>query len=249
LYDYRQIDPVNNQDGGDPGGNIRQAFLFRTDRGLSFVDRAGGTATSSVQVLMGPEGIQLSYSPGRIDPNNNAFYDSRKPLAGEFLFHGNRFFVIANHFNSKQADDPLFGRYQPPVLSSEVKRIQQAQIVNDFADSIMQMDPGAQVIVIGDLNDYPFSISLQTLAGGALENLVASLPQEEQYTYLYEGNSQAIDHILISPGISTFGHPLVDVIHINAEFLDSQRPTDHDPVIALITLPMKFKIFLPWLVR
>ena len=40
-YDYREIDPVDDQDGGQPGGNIRVVFLFRTDRGLGFVDRAG----------------------------------------------------------------------------------------------------------------------------------------------------------------------------------------------------------------
>jgi uncharacterized protein len=32
---------VNDQDGGEPGGNIRQVFLFRTDRGLQFVRPAG----------------------------------------------------------------------------------------------------------------------------------------------------------------------------------------------------------------
>jgi predicted extracellular nuclease len=41
VYQYRQIDPVDDQDGGAPGGNIRQGFLFRTDRGVAFVDRPG----------------------------------------------------------------------------------------------------------------------------------------------------------------------------------------------------------------
>ena len=41
-YQFRQIDPVDDQDGGEPGGNIRVGFLFRTDRGLAFVDRPGG---------------------------------------------------------------------------------------------------------------------------------------------------------------------------------------------------------------
>ena len=31
-YDYRQIDPVNNEDGGAPNANIRVGFLFRPDR-------------------------------------------------------------------------------------------------------------------------------------------------------------------------------------------------------------------------
>ncbi len=61
-----------------------------------------------------PGGPQLLYSPGRIDPTNPAFTSSRKPLAGEFEFRGETFFVIGNHFNSKGGDDPLFGRFQPP---------------------------------------------------------------------------------------------------------------------------------------
>ena len=51
AYQYRQIDPVDDQDGGAPGGNIRQGFLFRTDRGLAFVDRPGGTSTNSTAVV------------------------------------------------------------------------------------------------------------------------------------------------------------------------------------------------------
>jgi predicted extracellular nuclease len=42
-YEFRQINPLNNADGGAPGGNIRVGFLFRTDRGLSFLDRPGAT--------------------------------------------------------------------------------------------------------------------------------------------------------------------------------------------------------------
>src|SRR5262245_28416502 len=50
AYDWREIDPVNNQDGGEPGGNIRQVFLFNTDRGLSFVNGTSGDSTTAVGV-------------------------------------------------------------------------------------------------------------------------------------------------------------------------------------------------------
>ena len=40
------------------------------------------------------------------------------------------FFVVANHFNSKGGDDPLFGRFQPPIRGSEVQRHQQAAVVH-----------------------------------------------------------------------------------------------------------------------
>src|SRR5678815_5541524 len=61
TYQYRQIDPVNDQDGGEPGGNIRIGFLFRTDRGLQFVDRPGGPSTAATTVIAGPSGPQLSF--------------------------------------------------------------------------------------------------------------------------------------------------------------------------------------------
>ena len=54
AYDYREIDPESNQDGGEPNGNIRVAFLFRTDnRDLQFVDRPGGTATNATEPVAG----------------------------------------------------------------------------------------------------------------------------------------------------------------------------------------------------
>ena len=48
--------------------------------------------------------------------------------------------MIANHFNSKGGDDPLFGRFQPPTRQLEVQRHQQAQIVHDFVDQILAAD-------------------------------------------------------------------------------------------------------------
>ena len=119
AYQYRQIDPVDDQDGGEPGGNIRVGFLFRSDRGLSFVDRPGATSTTATTVVDHPSGPHLSFSPGRVDPQDPAFVDTRKSLAGEFRLHGKKVFVIANHFSSKTADDPLFGRVQPPIRASE----------------------------------------------------------------------------------------------------------------------------------
>src|SRR5262249_43616253 len=122
AYGYRQIDPVNGQDDGPPAGNTRQVFVFLTDRGLSFIDRPGAGSTTPNAVLGSGAGTQLQYSPGRIDPTNAAFNTSRKPLAGEFMFNGHHLFMIANHFNSKGGDAPLFGHFQPPTRLSEVQR-------------------------------------------------------------------------------------------------------------------------------
>lgn len=229
AYDVRQIDPVDDQDGGEPGGNIRVGFLFRTDRGLAFVDRPGGDATTPTGVVPGVAGPQLTFSPGRIQPNDPAFTNSRKPLAGEFTVFGSKLFVVANHFNSKGGDQPLFGRFQPPARSSEVQRHQQAQIVHDFVEEIVAADPNANVVVLGDLNDFVFSQTLEIVRGDELQNGHDTLPENEQYTYVFEGNSQALDHILLTDRY--FGAlELFDVVHVNAEF--ATRPSDHDPLVA-----------------
>ncbi|QWF79987.1 hypothetical protein HUW46_03401 [Amycolatopsis sp. CA-230715] len=223
-YEWREIDPEDKKDGGEPGGNIRVGFLFNPAR-VSFVDRPGGDATTPVAVNTVHGKPQLSISPGRVEPGNAAWTASRKPLAGEFVFGGRTVFVVANHFNSKGGDQPTQGRYQPPTRSSEVQRVQQAQLVHDFVGKLLAADRGANVVVAGDLNDYPFSKTVQTLtAGGGLKALIDTLPPQERYSYVFEGNSQVLDHILSSPAPRGIDY---DVVHINAEFAD--QASDHDP--------------------
>lgn len=232
-YDYRYINPVNDQDGGEPGGNIRQVFLYRTNRGLQFVDRPGGTSTASDLVVGSGAATQLLYSPGRIDPGNSAWNTSRKPLAGEFTFNGHHLFVIANHFNSKGGDDPLEGRFQPPTRISEVQRHQQAQIVHDFVASIEAADPNANVVVDGDLNDFEFSDTVHILETGVLTDLMDTLPPNQRYSYVFEGNSQTLDHILLGGGLTSRSF-VFDPVHVNAEFAD--QASDHDPSVVRIAL-------------
>jgi predicted extracellular nuclease len=234
-YQYRQIDPLDDQDGGQPGGNIRVGFLFRTDRGVEFIDRPGGTPTTPTLVVQTPSGPQLSASPGRIDPDNSAWFESRKPIAGEFRARGRKLFVIANHWSSKGGDHPLFGRFQPPVLSSEVQRKAQAQVVRSFVDELLDADPNANIIVLGDLNDFEFSPPLTILKGaGTLHTLVETLAQNERYSYVFDGNSQVLDQIVVSTNLfSNFGF-VYDVIHVNAEFPD--QASDHEPSVVRLDL-------------
>jgi hypothetical protein len=246
AYQYRQIDPVDDQDGGQEGGNIRQGFLYRTDRGLAFIDRGAAGATTANAVLDNGGAPQLQYSPGRIDPANVAFADNRKPLAGEFTFNGQTLFVIANHWKSKGEDQPLFGRYQPPPRTTETQRNQQATVVGNFVQSIRAIDSNALVIVLGDLNDFEFSTPLatfKTLSG--LCNEIEALPPEQRYTYIYDGNSQALDHILVSPRLAA-RRVRVNVVRVNAEF--AARLSDHDPVLAVYDWTI-YPAYLPIIFR
>ncbi len=237
TYSYRQINPLDDQDGGQPGGNIRVGFLFRTDRGLAFVDRPGGDSTTPVAVVAGTNGPALSVSPGRVAPGDTAWNASRKPLAAEFIYNGRKLFVITNHFNSKGGDQGLFGPQQPPVLSSEVQRNAQATLLADFVGDILALDPNANVAVVGDLNDFQFSPPLEKLKAAGLTALIETLPPAERYSYVFDGNSQALDHIMVSSNLLNHASAAAgyDIVHVNSEFID--QASDHDPQLVQLTMP------------
>jgi predicted extracellular nuclease len=268
LYDYRQIDPLNNTDGGIPGGNIRVGFLFHSERGLEFVDRPGGDASTDTDVVLTPsgKGARLTISPGRVLDAElggaEAFADTRKSLAGEFTFRGETIFVVANHFSSKGDDRPLYSWFQPPFRFTEFEsgtpedgwRHAQAQAVNDFVDEILAVDADAHVIVLGDINDFDFSETVGVLtgelvavAGGAdadgsgptapggdpvMATLFDLLPAGERYSYVFEGNSQVLDQILVSNSLIDLD-PTYDVVHVNSEFWD--QVSDHDPSVMKVS--------------
>ncbi|MFE9024180.1 endonuclease/exonuclease/phosphatase family protein [Streptomyces sp. NPDC007808] len=229
TYDWRSIDPVDKADGGEPGGNIRQVFLFNPKR-VSFVDRAGGDAATAVGVTEVKGRAALTVSPGRIDPANAAWTNSRKPLAGEFAFRGRTVFVIANHFASKGGDQSLHAQFQPPARSSETQRHLQATAVNAFVKDILAVQKNADVVALGDINDFEFSGTAERLEdGGALWSAIKSLPRSERYSYVYQGNAQTLDQILVSPSIRRSCDFEYDSVHINAEFND--QISDHDPQV------------------
>jgi predicted extracellular nuclease len=230
------VDPQDDKDGGQPGGNIRVAFLYDPSR-VSFVDRGSPSVdrtTTGTQVEKYRGGPALTLSPGRIDPANPVWTDSRKPLAGQFKFNGQDVFVIANHFDSKGGDQNADGRFQYPEQSSATQRAGQALVVHDFVDRLLALDKKANVVVLGDLNDYQFSPALSVLRTGTadgsgpaeLVDLITTLPADQQYTYVYNGVSQVLDHILLTPGLHRFTY---QVVHVNSEYSD--QVSDHDPQV------------------
>ena len=233
AYEWQQIDPVNNEEGGQPGGNIRVAFLFRTDRGLEFVERGEPSSTEGTEVFADEQGqAHLTRSPGRIAPESPAWDDSRVPLAGEFTWHGETFFAVANHFASKGGSDPLFGRWQPPAEPSAVQRHAQAREVRAFADALLTTQRDVGLVVAGDINDFEFSETVDILVGSGksrLTDLARRVPLRDRYTYVFEGNSQVLDHILMSRAFASQVSEY-DIVHVNAEYAD--QISDHDPQVA-----------------
>ncbi|MFD2569251.1 putative Ig domain-containing protein [Spirosoma soli] len=237
TYQFRQINPVDGTNGGEGGGNIRVGFLFNPAR-VSFVDRPGGGSTTATTVTNVNGNPQLSASPGLIDPTNSAFSGSRKPLVGEFTFNGQTIFVIGNHFTSRGGSGVPTSRLQPPAQGGQTARESQAAIVNAFVDQLLAINPSANIAVMGDFNEFQFFPVLQILKGNVsgqqpvLVNLITTLPAQEQYTYNFDGNAQALDHFLASNSLFSKLNGF-DVVHINSEFLD--QLSDHDPSLAQFT--------------
>ncbi len=190
--------------------------------------------------MSGPD-VEAAFGPSSPSPG-------REPLVGVFDVEGREITIVGNHFKSKSGDDPLFGVNWPPNRVTEVQRKAQAQVVRDFVNTILDSDPNALVMVAGDLNDFQFGEPdegpdhpLAILEGGpgevSLTNLLNLEKDDERYTYVYDGNSQVLDHMLVSPALLDL-FVAVDVLHFNAGFptdlgddaTTTLRASDHDPL-------------------
>ncbi|MCX6127899.1 MAG: hypothetical protein NTX25_02400, partial [Proteobacteria bacterium] len=167
-YEYLNIDPIPNQDGGELGGNIRVAMLYNSNR---VVFERRGQAASLDETFVTADG-SLNQNPGRLYPNDPFFKRTRKPLVAEFSFKSQRFIVVGNHLNSKLGDGRLWAAEQPVGTNSEIMRSRLASRINRFVADILHKDSQAHVIVAGDFNAYWFENSMQILAGDILHNMM-----------------------------------------------------------------------------
>jgi predicted extracellular nuclease len=169
---------------------------------------------------------------------DNPFWDTRLPLVQTFEFEGRNITVVANHLASKSGSAPLYGTEQnsterqedPTVNGSLDQRRAQAEAVNDYIAP--RLADKENIVVLGDFNEFEFISPLETLSEN-LENLTLRERPDERYSYVFEGNSQSLDHILVSNKLSHWTK--FDPVHINAEFAATPaRSSDHDPLLASI---------------
>ncbi|KAJ5677239.1 endonuclease/exonuclease/phosphatase family protein [Penicillium maclennaniae] len=234
-YSFIDIDPINKQDGGQPGGNIRVSYLY--DPSVIRLRNANpGSNTDANEVLAGPE---LKYNPGLIDPSNDAWHDSRKPLAAawETLDGKNKFFTVNVHFMSKGGGSSIEGDARPPVNGGVATREAQAKLVADFTSSILAQDHKAKIIASGDFNEFTFAQPLETfLHESGLKDLeeVANIKPTERYTYLFDMNCQQLDHMFVSSELAKKAK--MQHLHINTWVSYDDQASDHDPTVALLNV-------------
>ncbi|OJX41406.1 MAG: hypothetical protein BGO78_01355 [Chloroflexi bacterium 44-23] len=233
AYNYIEIEPERNKDGGQPGGNIRVGFLYRTDRGLEIIRRPSRNKNEAAKFELIEGEMHLTANPARVDPLNYVFVNSRKPLIAEFMYNEKTFFIINSHWNSKSGDTPLFGNVQPAILNSENQRKGQAKAVAELVRQALEYDSGANIIVLGDLNDFYFSAPSKELSKIGMISFLINLPIYDRYTYNYEGNSQNLDNVFITPHINTW-EPQIEIAHVNSEYAYRESFSDHDPIYILL---------------
>ncbi|WP_296342797.1 choice-of-anchor I family protein [Reyranella sp.] len=224
--------------GGEPGGNIRNAFLYRVDRGVDLIESSLRTidANGAPTTAVGGNGAA-----------GHPFNASRPPLVADFTFNGQIVTVIDNHFSSKGGSGALMGT-QPPINGAEPARAAQAQAVNTFVDSLLATNLAAKVVVAGDLNEFEFEEPMQVLAGKAtyldgpdadsvpeftaggtavLSSLSDMLPVNQRYDYVFDGSSQSLDQMYVTNAARAGAQ--YDIVHINAEF--ANQASDHDALV------------------
>ena len=110
--------------------------------------------------------------------------------------------------------------------------------LQDFVKSLLKRDPLANIIVAGDYNEFSQTRAVFGALDGLLveADVVAGVPPVERYTYLFDQNSQQLDHIFVSPALALRGVK-IEHVHINnwAE-ARSARASDHDPSVAQLRL-------------
>jgi hypothetical protein len=140
--------------------------------------------------------------------------------------------LINNHFTSMAGGE----------LATEPRRLAQAAWNTVLVEELRAADPDAHVIVMGDLNSFYASPPIDALREAGLRHVYERVAPELPYTYIYQGESETLDHILVTPALYE-QVVRVEALHTNADFPPPEpddasplRVSDHDPLVAVFAL-------------
>ncbi|MCF7801845.1 MAG: endonuclease/exonuclease/phosphatase family protein [Candidatus Marinimicrobia bacterium] len=152
-------------------------------------------------LLYDPEVIQLKryqFIPIPL-PNNDK---TREIVEGEFEKNGHSLFIFINHWPSRWGG----------TAETDPKRRLTAATLRQRIDLILKTDPAADILIMGDLNDYPDNGSVlevlaakpapdQLLPGEFYNSTWPIFEAPDQGTYMYRGEWNVIDHVIVSQGL------------------------------------------------
>lgn len=252
-------------DGPDERG-IDIALLYRKDR-VQVLEYKVRQSCTGLEDGFGPDGNRDPLNPQNVltcDLNGDSEIEgnrlfSRPPLLAHVRICQDSclqvpipaedqvdLWLVANHWKSKTEDSPV----NPYTLS---RRIEQAQFTAGLVNEIRFASPGANILLLGDLNDYPDSQPLSLVKVLGLENLLERADPGQRYTYIHQGVSQQLDYILAGLN-STLAAYHAASIHINADFPvifegvadTAYRSSDHDAMLVRF-IRYDHYVFLPYI--
>ncbi|HEY5783041.1 MAG TPA: nuclease, partial [Lysobacter sp.] len=240
------------QEGNDIGG-IDVGFLVKNAEvamGVARVDVVSVTQIGKDLQWQQPDGTP-------------ATLNDRPPLLLEAVVHyadGRAWpiSVMAVHqrsLNDAELDDATGQRVR-------LKRQRQAEYLATVIDERQKASPQTRLVVLGDFNAFAFNDGLvdamnvvsgtptpdeQTVVPGDgvdlletdLVNLGELAPPQERYSFVFDGNAQTLDHVLVNEElVLNTNVAQIDHARINADFPENDRNgaltrlADHDPVVA-----------------
>ncbi|MBF6024970.1 Calx-beta domain-containing protein [Lysobacter niastensis] len=240
------------QEGNDIGG-IDVGFLVKNAQVAAGVARVEVVSVTQI-------GKDLQWQQPDGSP---ALLNDRPPLLLEAVVHyadGRRYpiSVMAVHqrsLNDAELDDATGQRVR-------LKRQRQAEYLATVIDGMQKSSPQTRLVVLGDFNAFAFNDGLvdamnvvtgtptpdeQTVVPGDgadlletdLVNLGELASPQERYSFVFDGNAQTLDHVLVNEEL-VLNTTVAEIDHarINADFPESDRNgalarlADHDPVVA-----------------
>ncbi len=252
------------EDGPDIRG-IDSALLYNTAKSQLLDSYSRQGCTQLVDGL-GPDGNLDMLSPDNIqtcDTNSDGMLDgnrlfSRPPLFVQLaICHKQCDFVeseeettavwfVAVHLKSKM-QDTIWNAYTLP------RRIEQAKTTAKWIREIFTSDPNANIILLGDLNDYPTSQPIEVFKESGAKDLSHTINPEQRYSYIFQGISQVLDYVMPFPSMYyttdrlLAQHTNADFPHIFSSVADTYyRSSDHDG-LRVHFKPLSEHIYLPYI--
>ncbi len=217
---------------------------------------AGSTGTDAIRVGM-------IYKPGKLALAGPALSDTdainnRPPLAQTFVAaNGEKFSVVVNHLKSKGCSSAAgadLDQGDGQGCYNDRRQQQADRLLQHFIPLIKSTAGDDDVLVIGDLNAYGMEDPVVMLTDGGLVN-EAEKHLPGHYSYIFDGESGALDHVLATPALDTQVAGITEwhinadepsVIDYNTEFKPQDlysatpyRASDHDPVLVGLDLVKK----------
>ena len=145
------------------------------------------------------------YSLELTDPQSGQKFATRDQLVVKGLLLGDEVHVIVNHWPARRSSDA--GNNSP-------FREKAAQLTRWIVDSLLQEDPNARIMMMGDFNDDPTDESIVDIlravktpnpAEGELFNPMAGMFESGQGSLPYNGQWNLFDQIILSPAFLNKG--------------------------------------------